>query len=87
MITTKNQRAQAAASVYAESGMISYLSPAARSCAEEDFQAGYLAGLRAAEEAIAFLSRQMGQIKSIASENDELYSLAIATYSMEKVRW
>jgi len=86
MITTKAQRAIAAAAVYAESGMVAYLSPAARSCAEEDFQAGYLAGLRAAEESVAFMHRQLGQIKELAAQNDELYSLAIAQYTMEKVR-
>lgn len=76
----------AAAAVYAESTTIAYLSPAARSCAEEDFQAGYIAASKKYEEQFLFMHRQLHQIKELAEQYNEQCSLSIAAYTIERVR-
>lgn len=54
--------------------------------AEEDFEAGYLAGAREKESQLQFARVQIGTLIDMASRYGEDYSLVIARYTLERIK-
>jgi len=57
-----------------------------KAAAEEDFEAGYLAGVREKEAQLQFARVQLSTLIDMASRYGEDYSLVIARYTLERIK-
>ena len=55
-------------------------------CAREDYIAGYIAGAMNFDARLQFAKKQFNAIVELASQYREVYSLAVAKFSKEKLK-